>query len=262
MPPQDLGPDMPRQLFCFVEQFEHSFREWILARFAIGSESMQTRDRLGNDGIRAIENILAKPFVLHAPLGPLLSEDIEALNVLTQQQFHILTNIQDVQRAAISGSAGTGKTVLALEEARRCSKDGLRTLYTCYNRPLAIDVSKRLEGLPNLVVLNFHTFCKKIVDQAGIKIPKVSSQRRLFDDVFPELLMQAFDSMSVRQFDAIIVDEGQDFSPLWWSALDSGLDPRGKTCYAYFLTTTKWFTAKQNASQRTSKSFRYVSPET
>ena len=52
-------------------------------------------------------------------------------------------------------------------------------------------------------------------------------ETQLFDDVWPELLMQAYDRLCEERYDAVIVDEGQDFLPLWWTAVQAGLDPDG-----------------------------------
>ena len=49
----------------------------------------------------------------------------------------------------------------------------------------------------------------------------------LFEEVWPELLMQAYERLDDERYDAIIADEGQDFLPLWWSAIEADLDPGG-----------------------------------
>ena len=46
----------------------------------------------------------------------------------------ILDNLAAHGRAAIAGSAGTGKTVLAMEKARRMALTGQRVLLLCFNR--------------------------------------------------------------------------------------------------------------------------------
>ena len=47
------------------------------------------------------------------------------------------TRSADVRRAAIVGGAGTGKTMLAAEKARRLASEGFETLLVCFNSPLA-----------------------------------------------------------------------------------------------------------------------------
>ena len=226
-PVGDLGADMPERLFCFAETFENGFLNWILERFGDVSADESRTKQIGSDGLHALEHILAKPFQLRTPLGMLLSRDDRELQVLTQQQYHILRAIEAVPRAAISGAAGTGKTVLAMEEAKRCAEHGARTLFICYNRGLAKDVRHRLKEVPFVVAMTFHELCAQLTTRAAIESPTTISKRKLFDEVWPELLMQAYERLEKERFDVIVVDEGQDFLPLWWTAILTGLDPAG-----------------------------------
>lgn len=233
-PPGDLGADMPQRIFCFAERFEDGLRDWILKRFGDAPPDEGRTKELGRDGVQALEKILAKPFRLRTPLGTVLSGDDAALQVLTQQQFHILRAIEAVPRAAVSGGAGTGKTVLAMEEARRCAESGLRTLFVCYNRGLATETRRRLKDGPPVTVTTFHELCAEMTRRAGIPRPAGIPDRQLFEDIWPELLMQAFERLPDERYEAIIVDEGQDFLPLWWTAVESGLDPEGRGQFRIF----------------------------
>ncbi len=233
-PAGDLGADMPLRLFCFTEEFESGLRDWVVKRFGDRPKDEGRTEDLGQDGLRALEKILARPFQLRTPLGTTLSRDDAALQVLTQQQFHILRAIEAVLRAAVSGGAGTGKTVLAMEEARHCAESGARTLFVCYNRGLATEVRNRLKDSPAISAMTFHELCAELSRQAGITVPQTSSDRQLFEEVWPELLMQAFERLPEAAYDAIIVDEGQDFLPLWWTAVQAGLKDDGRRILRVF----------------------------
>ena len=52
-------------------------------------------------------------------------------------QYQLLNMLRGVRRAAIVGGAGTGKTMLAAEKARRLAREGFTTLLVCFNAPLA-----------------------------------------------------------------------------------------------------------------------------
>ena len=193
---------------------------------------------LGQDGIRALEKILAYPFQLHVPLGRVLSDDDRAIQLLTQQQFHILRSMECIQRVAVQGAAGTGKTVLAVEEARHCARAGMRTLYTCFNRPLAGHVRDRVSGIEGLEVFNFHELCVRFSGMAGPDPGKVPDDL-LFSKVYPEILVQALELFPELRYDAIIIDEGQDFEPLWWSAIDLALNPAGPGVLRVFFDSNQ-----------------------
>jgi hypothetical protein len=223
-PGRDLGADMPLRIFCFEKEFDSNLGKWIEQRFEDLSDEAGSELPLGPDGLRALERLLAFPFQLKTPLGNTLSRDDDELNLLTQEQFHILSHIEAVPRAAISGAAGTGKTVLAVEEARRCMESGMRCLFTCLSPALALDVAERLNDTGNVTVLDFRNLCSTMAKEAGVALPAGSSERVL-DELYPEALMQAWDRLSTQRYDAVIVDEGQDFLPLWWSSIDAALAP-------------------------------------
>lgn len=225
-PNEDLGADMPLPMFCFSDDFRNNLRGWIMDRFGENSEHTSIEYPLDPDGLKALEDLLVHPFKLHFPLGDILDDDDKEIETLTHQQFILLTYIQDIPRAAISGGAGTGKTILAMEEAvHRCEK-GMKVLVTCYNRPLAVQMRQKLQIFPNLTVSTFHELCVRFAKNEGIAIPE-GLDKKVFDEEYPKLLMQALSKSPNNGFDVIIVDEGQDFLPTWYSALNKALNPKG-----------------------------------
>ena len=224
--PGDFGADKPQGIFCFAETFSNGFRDWILKRFGDAPPKGGRTKALGQDGVRALENILAKPFKTRTRLGTLLEDDDAALEVLTPPQFHILRAIEAVPRAAICGAAGTGKTVLAMKEARRCTEGGERTLFVCYNQGLATDVRHQLNDVPFVAVKTFHELGWELIRRARLKLSE-DNQKKFDEETLPESMIKAFGCLAKERYDAIIVDEGQDFLPLWWMAVEAGLKPDG-----------------------------------
>ena len=226
-PVGELGADMPQRLFCFTERFVDDFRGWILERFGELPADEGPVKKMGQDGLHALEKTFAKPFQLRTPLGTWIAHDESTLEALTQQQFCIIQAIKNVSRAAISGGAGTGKTVLAIEEARRCAERNDRTLFVCYNRGLAMETRKHLKDVDSITVRTFHDLCAELMERARLSPPKNISKKQLFGEIFPELLIQAFENLPEERYDTIIADEGQDFLPLWWTAVEAGFRPEG-----------------------------------
>jgi len=221
-PGEDLGPDMPEEIICYLDTFEAHFRNWILSRFHDLNEYGSRLHPLGDDGMNALVDLLARPFQLHVPIGHILAEDDRELQILTHRQFHILKLIERIPRASISGGAGTGKTVLAMEEAVRNAEEGHKVLLTCYNRPLAEEMKRRIRPSDNLIVMNFHEFCSRVIADAGIAKPSGSGDQ-IFRELYPASCIQALKMMPGYRFDTIIIDEGQDFLPLWLTALNTAL---------------------------------------
>ena len=60
----------------------------------------------------------------------------ERLNAFLHQQIVILDFMEEQKIAVIGGAAGTGKTMIALEKARRLSNQGKKVLFLCFNKKL------------------------------------------------------------------------------------------------------------------------------
>lgn len=101
----------------------------------------------GEEGVAALLEALLPSYELrHTPLS-LVEEgrhiDAEIIR-LTEEQRRYLTFLGERRRAAICGPAGSGKTMLAMEQCRRLARRGFRVLFTCFNLGLAAMVRERL----------------------------------------------------------------------------------------------------------------------
>src|SRR5439155_429186 len=106
-----------------------------------------------------IRKLLA-PTVIAAPLLREVIEDVNAgLLRLTNEQITIMRGLRRNRRAIVYGGAGTGKTILALEESKRLHREGFSVLLLCYNRPLADEIGRALNGFDGITTGTFHAFC-------------------------------------------------------------------------------------------------------
>jgi hypothetical protein len=116
-------------------------------------------------------------------------------------------------RLRVIGTAGSGKTQLAVAEFRAALAAGLKPLYVCYNRPLA-DHMRALLGDDGRVA-NFHMLCDLFSREVGT----VPDYR---DPAAWQTLERVFDQTTIPphwQHDVVIIDEGQDFSESWRDAV-------------------------------------------
>jgi hypothetical protein len=187
---------------------------------------------LGYDRLEMVEKLLARSFQIKTPLGVELVFEDERLIELTERQMMILDFLSNRRRAAIKGCAGSGKTMLALEKARQLADQGFEVLLTCFNYALANYLSQRV--LDGVSVFHFHGLCRTMANEAGFPIRPVQDQTEFFETVMPNAMLEAIDTLG-PQFDAIIVDEGQDFKENWWLPLISLLrDQDQGILFAFF----------------------------
>ena len=109
-------------------------------------------------GFRLLVEALAHDLEIRHPLGVELDRADREIIELSARQLTVLSALAGNRRMAISGPAGSGKTLLAVEKARRLAAQGLAVLFTCFNRPLA----DHLRGLPDpdrVDVVGFHQPC-------------------------------------------------------------------------------------------------------
>ncbi|MFP4905847.1 AAA family ATPase, partial [Paraburkholderia sp. BR14261] len=122
-------------------------------------------------------------------------------------------------RLRVIGTAGSGKTQLAVQVMKDAVARGARTLYVCFNRPLADHIAQLAP--PGAKVATYHQLCDWVARDGG-HVPDFASPGA-FDD-----LVQRFGEMPIAerwQFDVLIVDEGQDFHEPWVGALGRLLRP-------------------------------------
>lgn len=128
----------------------------------------------------------------------------------------------DPFRLRVVGTAGSGKTQLALAVFRDAVAAGLKPLFVCYNRPLADHVGRIAPQGGDVVT--YH--------QLGDRVARALGQRPDFGQpgAFARLeeALDAWQPDEASRVDVLIVDEGQDFQPGWATNLLRLLRPQGR----------------------------------
>jgi hypothetical protein len=190
----------------------------------------------GPMGVEALVGLLAPTWNLRPLLGSAIAREGREQRRLSQQQFGVLKMLGRRPRALIAGCAGSGKTLLALEKARQLAASGFRVLFTCFNRNLAAAIQAQLAST-GVHVVNFHELCYQLGTEAGVDLPELETPGvgdAYFTEQLPEALSRAATQLGGR-YDAIVVDEGQDFQDLWWVPLTELLkDPEQGVLYIFF----------------------------
>jgi len=147
-------------------------------------------------------------------------------DLLTERQASVLDHIRLLSRVEVRGGAGSGKTWLAGEQARRLSDKGLRVGLLAYSRGLTMFLQERVRAMPAkqrpAYVGTFHNL--------GVgwgARPGADDDPAYWEAELPRAMVDLAAGLPVEdRFDAFVVDEGQDFDDAWWPALLAGLkDP-------------------------------------
>ena len=177
-----------------------------------------TKRLLDLDDVHALVDVLGGRGLPQRDLiGAAAARDDE-VEKLSAEQSVILNAARLLNRVEIRGGAGNGKTWLAVEQARRLSREGRRVALTCYSRGLAAWLQRRVATFPRkeqpAYVGTFHNL--------GVEwgAPTGSDDDSAFWEVeLPELMVGLGQQQPVgRRYDALVIDEAQDFADLWWPA--------------------------------------------
>ena len=128
----------------------------------------------------------------------------------------------DPFRLRVIGTAGSGKTQLAMAVYRDAIEAGLRPLYVCYNRPLADHIASIAPRGGEITT--YHQLGDRILRAHAA--PPDFKQPDVFGRIEAGLDDHAPDDEGL--FDLLIVDEGQDFEERWAHNLLRFLRPGGR----------------------------------
>lgn len=163
----------------------------------------------------------------------------EGFTELTNEQSLCIEQLWDNPRALIRGTAGTGKTLLAIVAAKAAIAKGERVAVFCYNRQLGEWLKDSFSELPLLerpaYTGTFHSFMKHLLLARGIESTEpdeAQKKAKYFESVLPKMVLDCCAESSVH-YDRIIVDEAQDL-------IHDGYLAVMNQCLRGGLTSGKW----------------------
>lgn len=209
-----LGADMPIDNFAFFEDMEGldaKVTSMLLKSFT------PDHGKLGVQGIKIIHQLFASNFNLEVSLKSSLDLYDKKIETFTDEQKLFLEITKAQTKCMISGGAGTGKTFLAIEKAKTLLQDK-NVLFLSFNKGVANFVKNELKGYTNINIYTFFQFCHFSHNKY------FQGKKEITDEVFDEnkslqKLIEALNDSKFKKYDALIVDEAQDFKPSWWDLI-------------------------------------------
>lgn len=228
--PADFSvPDCPRDRIIDREQLDHIGEH---CRRLARSKGNAKVPYLPDRALDALRTILAGRGLPQRDVVARAAENDDIADALTREQSVLLRAIDVLPRVEIRGGAGSGKTYLALEQARRLSRAGKRVALLCYSHGLAGYLRRVTSGWSSddrpAYVGEFHAL--------GIEwgAPRGPDERirsedatRWWEHDLPTLMADLAEQLpDYGRFDAIVVDEAQDFADSWWRPVIAALRDR------------------------------------
>lgn len=181
--------------------------------------------RLSPGDIRDIVQFLRGDFVFIPTLSDRLNSVEKRLVRLTSEQAQLMQALSLNKHLLIEGNAGTGKTLLAVDFAKKKAASGKKVLFLTYNKNLANNVIRQVDTIENLKVINIHALFGEYV---VVDVKKMQENPNVyFSEILPEIFYEYLSELSDEElekikYDLIIMDEGQDIlKPLYLYSLDT-----------------------------------------
>lgn len=150
------------------------------------------------DSKKIIEQVLAPTFNL-VPIANMKLENQQIVfKRMLKEQIALLSYLEEQDNAVINGLAGTGKTVMAVEKAKRHADNGEKVLFLCYNSFLK-DYLQNTYAHSNVDYYTIDGLACKLCDTIT---PNYNRLKETLEEMYLE---------ETFPYKHIIIDEGQDF---------------------------------------------------
>lgn len=212
----NLPPEYDDKIVLTEEALDNPLQYIIRAFDFYNSKHYTYMDK---DDFDKVLSALMPEFNLIPSASNIIEENDYSFLQLTQEQKKVLDFISDQGNASIQGGAGTGKTFIAVEQAKRFSDYG-EVLFLCFNRYLY----KHLENNcfhKNVEYLNIHTF-----------INRYSSDNILSNEELLKVLKTI--DFSELNYKFIIIDEAQDFDNKILSLIVEKATESNIRCFVFY----------------------------
>ncbi len=216
LPPQARGEITADMQNCTCPAV---LRAWVMLRFRELRKAFPgAGDMVPNPVDRFVARELRPRVSSVVPLAAIIRQAQDDEAVFTAEQRAILNQLRDpaCRRALVSGFAGTGKTFVAAHYAAEVSNQNKSVAVLCFNANVSRQIGWTIQDVaPAVQVAHFHAFCDDQAERAGLSRPAPAADPGTDAAARVDMLERAFVEGELLPYDAIVIDEGQDFRPEW-----------------------------------------------
>ncbi|BAR58806.1 hypothetical protein NK6_5648 [Bradyrhizobium diazoefficiens] len=208
--------DKGKPIRIYFERLEAYFRRRLL------ETDKGQPPKLEPSRVRAIVDCLRGDFEIVQSFHSLLNESQHELVRLSPAQFGVLDSALNEfnPRVLCMGAAGSGKTLIAMEAAKRLAESGKQVLFLCFNNNLGRFLSKEIAWSRSAVTVStVYRLLTDTIQRGGLgqelaAVRSTKSDEKLFDEAYPRLFESAayvlLEENELPQYDVLIIDEAQD----------------------------------------------------
>ncbi len=249
--------------------FKESLRHWNIAAFfnsnpIVGANALQSGElkAVFPEGQRQYSELMTQD-LYHDFKSWLIEPDFSAeqrrpLSLDNIQKSYVKSRTTSGYRR-IKGPAGSGKSLVLAARAAELFGEGKSVLVITYNITLLNYLKDLAVRWPHansqvrkgVTWLNFHHWCKRVCWQSGYNLEykqlwSNNHGQNVLSIALPSLVEKIIETSPnlVASYDAILVDEGQDFMPNWWAVLRKVCEPQGEMLLVADATQDIYDTAK------------------
>lgn len=165
-----------------------------------------------------IMSVLSPVFEYGRTLADRIGLEQQQTFYFTEQQCALLDELRYFKKLVVCGCAGSGKTVMAVKKAERLAHEGKQVLMVCLTDLLAERIRATVQGYPEIKVASFGLLAMEYLQLTPEQLQLYRNDLDLPLEYFPRQLKKYLEEHPVH-FDAVIVDEGQDFSAAAWDVI-------------------------------------------
>jgi len=208
---RDIIYDLSDRIYPFSDYIKKLVVYW-------RKKCTNVKENISKETIEKIKNYIRGDFEIIVPLWLKIKDTEKEILKLTKNQYRALDRMAVNPRVFFRGPAGTGKTLLVLEQARRISAQNKKVLILCFNSLLGKKLEDAVKGIENynlIYVRTIHKFFYEYIKKSNFfenfaKEIEGNNPKDVYNKIYPKYFIKSFESGKYLKYDCLIVDEGQD----------------------------------------------------